>query len=127
MSEVLSIEDYRRPVRPERRGRTGKQSIFFNRFELDRILQVYSQMVMLGEWRDYAIGKTDDSATFAVFKRTADFPAYRIVKQPKLARRQGAFAVVAAGGRILKRGHDLAQVLRIFDKKRVRLIEAGGD
>ena len=41
---------------------------------------------------------------------------FRIEKDPKLARRQGAFSVVAASGLILKRGHDLAQVLKVFDK-----------
>jgi hypothetical protein len=35
---------------------------------------------------------------------------------PKLARRQGAFAVIAAGGVILKRGHELARVLGVFDR-----------
>jgi hypothetical protein len=44
-------------------------------------------------------------------------PLYRIVKQPKLARRQGAYSVVAATGLILKRGHDLGNVLRVLDKR----------
>ena len=32
-------------------------------------------------------------------------------ERPKLARKQGAYSVVAAGGLILKRGHDLVRVL----------------
>jgi hypothetical protein len=52
-------------------------------------------------------------------------PLYRIEKDPKLSRRQGAYAVVAAGGMILKRGHDLAQVLRVLEKKKhLRVVEA---
>jgi hypothetical protein len=50
-------------------------------------------------------------------------PLYRIVKQPKLARRQGAYSLVAATGLILKRGHDLSRVLRSIDR-RLRLVEA---
>ncbi|TIV94790.1 MAG: DUF2794 domain-containing protein, partial [Mesorhizobium sp.] len=42
---------------------------------------------------------------------------------PKLARRQGAFAVIAAGGRILKRGQELGRVLGVFDPK-LKLVQA---
>jgi hypothetical protein len=44
-------------------------------------------------------------------------PLYRIKKDPKLARRQGAYSVVVAGGQILKRGQDLAQVISILDRR----------
>jgi hypothetical protein len=50
-------------------------------------------------------------------------PLYRIEKQPKLARRQGAYAVIATTGLILKRGHELRNVLRVFDRK-IRLVGA---
>ena len=52
-------------------------------------------------------------------------PLYRITKTPRNMRRQGAYAVVAAGGMILKRGHDLETVLRVFDKKRHLSLVAG--
>ena len=51
-------------------------------------------------------------------------PIYRVVKTPADARRQGAYKVVAATGAILKRGQDLKQVLKIFDRQLLRL--AGG-
>ena len=88
----------------------------FHRRELDAILRLYSRMVAEGEWRDYAIDHMKDRAVFSVFRRTSEVPLFRIEKNPKLARKQGAFSVVAAGGLILKRGHDLKQVLRVFDK-----------
>ena len=50
-------------------------------------------------------------------------PAYRIEKRPALARRQGAWAVIGQGDVILKRGHELAQVLKIFDKGRFAVVE----
>ncbi len=70
-----------------------------------------------GEWRDYAIDMLRDRAVFSVFKRTADVPLFRIEKNPKLARRQGAWCVINATGQILKRGHELAQVLKLFERK----------
>ncbi|NIR59799.1 MAG: DUF2794 domain-containing protein, partial [Gammaproteobacteria bacterium] len=56
-------------------------------------------------------------------RRSSEFPLYRIEKRPALARRQGAYAVVSATGHILRRGRELAQVLRVLDKKRLRLVE----
>lgn len=92
------------------------EEVRFDRRELDQILRVYSMMVGAGEWRDYALDHLKDKAVFSVFRRSSEMPLYRIEKNPKLARRQGAFSVVNASGMILKRGHDLAQVLRVFDK-----------
>jgi hypothetical protein len=91
------------------------QRVTFERRELDRILNLYGRKVAAGEWRDYAIQFLRDRAVFAVFRRASEMPLYRIVKDASLARRQGAYAVVAASGRILKRGHDLDRVLRAID------------
>jgi len=97
--------------------------VTFDRRELDAILRVYGRMVAANEWRDYAIDHLPDRAVFSVFRRSSETPLYQIVKDPKLARRQGAYAVVAAQGTILKRGHELARVLGVFDSK-LRLVKA---
>ena len=96
--------------------------ITFHRRELDAILRIYGQMVGEGEWRDYAIDHLKDKAVFSVFKRSGEMPLFRIEKNPKLAAKQGAFSVVNVDGRILKRGQDLQQVLKVFDKV-LKLIE----
>ncbi|MEO1293504.1 MAG: DUF2794 domain-containing protein, partial [Pseudomonadota bacterium] len=87
------------------------------------ILGIYGRMVAAGEWRDYAIGHGKECATFAVFRRAAETPLYRIEKRPKLAQRQGAYAVITGEGQVLKRGHDLRQVLKVFEKKLLKLVE----
>ena len=48
---------------------------------------------------------------------------YRIEKRPRLRTAQGAYAVIGMDGRILKRGHDLAQVLRVLDKALIRAVD----
>ena len=95
----------------------------FDRKELNQILQLYGRMVAANEWRDYAIDSLSDRAVFSVFRRTSETPLFRIIKNPKLARKQGAYSVVAATGMILKRGHELARVLGVFDKT-LQLVEA---
>jgi hypothetical protein len=80
-------------------------------------------MVAAGEWRDYAIAGLKEAAVFSIFRRASEAPLYRIEKRPALARRQGAWSVVGQGGVILKRAHELPQVLRLFDKKRFTVVE----
>ena len=97
--------------------------VFFDRRELDQILRVYGRMVASGEWRDYAVAGHREVAEFAVFRRSGDAPAYRIEKRPALRLRQGEWAVIGEGGVILRRGRDLAQVLRVFDSRRFSVVE----
>ena len=109
------------PHLPEAHLRRG--SIAFDRRELNQILNVYGRKVASGEWRDYAIDMLKEKAVFSVFRRASETPLYRIEKAPKLARRQGAYSVIAATGLILKRGPDLGRVLRALDRG-LRLVEA---
>jgi len=97
--------------------------VFFDRRELDLLLRLYGRMVAAGEWRDYGIGGLREAAVFSVFRRASEAPLYRIEKRPALARRQGAWAVLGQAGVVLKRGHDLAQVLRMFDRRQLRVVD----
>lgn len=106
-------------LRAHRRDMPGaaEPDVTFHRQELERILNLYSFMVAAGEWRDYAIDFMSDRAVFSVFRRAREIPLYQIVKEPKRARRQGEWCVVTGEGVVLKRGQDLALVLRVFDRK----------
>lgn len=108
----------------EARARRLDLPVTFNRRELDMILRLYGRMVAANEWRDYAIDHMVDQAVFSVFRRTSETPLFRIVKDPRLARRQGAYAVVAATGLVLKRGQDLERVLAGAFNKTLKLVEA---
>ena len=92
-------------------------TVTFDRRELSELLNLYGRMVAAGEWRDYAIDFLKNKAQFSVFRRSSEMPLYRIVKDPALARRQGAYSVVAATGLILKRGSELSRVLKVLDNK----------
>ncbi len=97
--------------------------VFFERRELNILTGLYGRMVSAGEWRDYAIDGLADAAVFSVFERAAEQPLYRIEKRPALGRRQGAWAVIGRGGMVLRRGHELTDVLRVFDSRRFRVVE----
>lgn len=101
------------------------QQARFERIELNRILSIYGRMVAAGEWRDYAIDFLEDRAVFSVFRRTSEMPLYRIEKNPRLRNRQGQYSVIAATGHVLKRGHDLGQVLRVLERKLIKAFAGG--
>ncbi|WP_018689852.1 DUF2794 domain-containing protein [Ahrensia kielensis] len=115
VDNVVSIIDARK--------KDPKTEVKFDRRELDQILQVYSFMVAGGDWRDYAIDHLQDRAVFSVFKRTSEMPLFRIEKDPKRAQKQGAYSVITAAGQVIKRGHDLKLVLKVFDKA-IKLVQS---
>lgn len=80
-------------------------------------------MVAGGIWRDYALSFTGEAAVFSGFTRTADRPDVQIVKRPALARKQGAFALIGQNGSVLKRGHELAPLVRLLDRRLLKLVE----
>ena len=63
-------------------------------------------------------GSSCDAAHVAV-----EFMHPIIEKRPALARRQGAWAVVTQAGHILRRGHELEHVLRVFERGRLAVID----
>ena len=95
----------------------------FDRRELNRILDLYGRMVIAGRWRDYAIGVGPDAAVFAAFRRSSERPEIRIEKRPELRLKQGAFALVSEHGLVLKRGHELSNVLAPLERRLKRLVE----
>jgi hypothetical protein len=104
-------------------ARRVSETVAFDRRELSAILSLYGRMVAAGEWRDYGISHLREAAVFAVFRRTAENPLYRIEKRPRLRHRQGMYAVIGAEGQVLRRGHDLLQVLRVLERRLIRPVD----
>ncbi len=107
---------------PSRRAQSEPR-IAFHKTEMRPILDVYGRLIMAGEARDYAIGMHKDHAIFAIFRRHAENPTWRIEKQPHLANMQGQYVVYGQAGKVLRRGRDLQQVLRVFDRKRFTIVK----
>jgi hypothetical protein len=98
--------------------------VAFNRSELDRILSLYGRMVAAGHWRDYAMDLNAKTASFSAFRRTAENPEIRIVKDPALRLKQGEWVLYGEGYAVLKRGHDLAGVLALIERRLVKLVQS---
>lgn len=103
-------------------GRAADQ-VGFERAELMRILDLYGRMVAAGEWRDYAMDFTRQAATFAAFRRAAERPQARVEKRPALRGKQGMWTLFGEHGQVLKRGHDLANVLAPMERRLLKAVE----
>jgi len=104
-------------------GRRQARPVVFDRREMTAILDLYGRMVAAGAWRDYALDGRAEEAVFAVFRRASEAPLYRIVKRPKLVRRQGLYAVIGPDGRVLRRSDRLESALALFEKRLIKLVE----
>jgi hypothetical protein len=101
------------PVRPSR----PPPIVAFDRAELTAILNVYGRRVSEGEWRDYAMDFLRDRALFSIYRRNSERPLFVIEKNPKLRGRQGQYMVTSQDGRVVRRGHELATVLRVLEPR----------
>lgn len=97
--------------------------VVFHRTELNVLMGLYGRMVAAGEWRDYGLSFLRDVAVFSVFKRTAENPIYRIEKRPKMRLKQGQYALIGVDGQVLKRGHELRQVMQTLERKLIRIVD----
>ena len=120
MSETEASEMQRaawpRETPPAGSSSPAPAQVAFDRMELRELFDLYGRKVAAGEWRDYAMDFLKDRAVFSIYRRSNEYPLYRVEKNPKLARRQGAYAVITPSGLVLKRGHDLGRVLKVLDK-----------
>ncbi|GAA4810416.1 DUF2794 domain-containing protein [Sphingosinicella ginsenosidimutans] len=101
---------------------TGEGQVGFDRFELNRIVDLYGRMVAAGLWKDYAIEFRPDAASFWAFRRAAERPEYRIEKRPALRARQGQWALIGEAGQVLKRGHELGPVLAPLERRLLKIV-----
>jgi len=104
------------------KGPAPQLNVFFDRRELQAILDIYGKMVASGHWKDYAMDGNREMALFSVFQRASERPVYQIAKIPKLKNKQGAYAIFSAQGQVLKRGQDLRRMLKYFDRKLIDLV-----
>lgn len=101
----------------------GPLQVGFDRFELQKIMDIYGRMVAAGQWRDYAMDFGKDAASFAAFRRAAERPHARIEKRPSLRGRQGMWTLFGEVGQVLKRGHELAGVLVPLERRLLKLVD----
>lgn len=109
--------------RERRHRQKAPKRIMWTRHELGDLLNVYGRHVAAGMWRDYAMSDGPETARFDIFRRSSEVPLYSIEKTPALRKKQGQYLVRSMEGRVVRRGHDLAALLRFFDRKNMHSID----
>ena len=99
-----------------------KRDVFFNKIELQLILNLYAKMVSNGEWKDYGLSISKKEVSFNVYHRTSEFPAYKITKNLK-PKNQGdkylKYLIIDSRGKILKNSDDLKILLNNINWKKI--------
>jgi Protein of unknown function (DUF2794) len=121
----MSLDHLSRQVRNPLKAAPAKivAKIWFERAEFDLIMSLYGRGLLAGAWKDYAIDDGPESVVFSMFRRASENPLYAIEKRPALADKQGQWCVLASAGQVLKRGHELRQVLDVLERKLLKLAD----
>ena len=63
-----------------------KEKITFSKNDLNSIIQIYSQKVSNGIWKDYSINFEKNYAQFSIYKHTYASPEFSIVKNKNFSK-----------------------------------------
>jgi len=88
-----------------------KRDIFFNKTDLQLILNLYAKMVSDGEWKDYGLTITKREVSFNVYYRTSEFPVYRITKNLKPKNKNEKYLIKNAQYKIIKNSENLKSLI----------------
>ena len=109
MSTVVFLADYKKSpkhIQPD---------ICFEKKEFDQLLSVYSQRVMSGDWKDYAIKHNPKMAAFLIYQNNSQYPSFTIVKR-RAPNSKLEYAVYHGRNR-LKTSTSLTDALSILRRK----------
>ena len=122
MTEVVAFDQVRRrtPMGPGGSA-TNRRSEFFNRQELNQILQVYSRRVMSGEWLDYALRWDDAGAAFAIYGQVSSAPLYVVLKRPR-GTKKGDRYQVSSRGKVVTIAPTLPEALKVLARSKPELV-----
>ncbi len=99
-----------------------KADIFFNKNELQIILNLYAKMVSGGEWKDYGLSISKKEVSFNVYHRTSEYPAYKITKNLKPSNKNEKYLIKDAKNKIIKNSENLKNLFQNIIWKKFKLV-----
>ena len=103
-------------------NKNKKNDIFFNKFELKLILNLYAKMVSGGEWKDYGLSISKKEISFNVYHRTSEFPVYKITKSLKPRNNIEKYLVKDTSNNVVKNSGNLENLIESVVWKKVKLV-----
>ena len=92
---------------------------FFEKDELQVILNLYAKMVSEGSWKDYGLSISSKQVSFSVFKNTTENAIYRICKNFKPKNKNLKYLITDTNGKILKNSFELRVLLKNTNWKKL--------
>ena len=99
-----------------------KRDIFFNKKELKLILNLYAEMVSSGEWKDYGLSILKKEVSFNVYRRTSEFPAYKITKNLKPKNENEKYLIKNAQNKTINNSENLQNLIKKIIWKKFKLV-----
>ncbi len=96
-----------------------EEKYFFEKDELQIILDLYAKMVSEGSWKDYGLSISSKQVSFSVFKNTAESALYKICKNFKPKNKNLKYFITDTNGKILKNSSELKNLLKNTNWKKL--------
>ncbi len=103
-------------------NKNKKKDIFFNKTELQLILNLYAKMVSSGEWKDYGLNISKKEVSFNVYHRTSEFPVYKITKNLKPKNENEKYLIKDNANKIIKKSQNLESLIKKIIWKKFKLV-----
>ena len=103
-------------------NKNKKKDIFFNKVELKLILNLYAKMVSGGEWKDYGLSISQREVSFNVYRRTSEFPAYKITKNLRPKNENEKYLIIDSTNKIIKNSENLESLIKKIIWKKFKLV-----
>ena len=100
----------------------NKKNIFFNKIELKLILNLYAKMVSKGEWKDYGLSISKKEVSFNVYRRSSEFPAYKITKNLKPKNQNEKYIIKNSQNKIIENSESLENLIKKIIWKKFKLV-----
>ena len=122
VAQLVSLDRYRStknsdtesPKLKTAKGNKRRVDICFDRQEFGILMNLYSQQVALGEWKDYALDTSPGIAIFSIFRHAAEAPLYTVCKLVHPSGRGRQYAVFQ-GQKRLKLANTLHEAVHVFE------------
>ena len=103
-------------------NKNKKKAIFFDKKELQIILNLYAKMVSSGEWKDYGLSISKREICFNVYHRTSDYPAYKIAKNLNSKNVTEKYLIKDSKNKIIRNSGNLENLINKIIWKKFKLV-----
>ena len=99
-----------------------KKDIFFNKSELQLILNLYAKMVSSGDWKDYGLSISKREVSFNIYYRASEFPVYKITKNFKPKNENEKYLIKDVKNKTIKKSENLENLIQKIIWKKLKLV-----